>query len=316
MGKSIKYSFAAALVVAFASLLCACGGDEVANSGWTVTEGDGSETEYGSNTTVVTTPGSEGKDVIVTGDAKECVDVEGTCVDLDEAKKTGGQYCGDPDSQADVIVVDGEVVDVICYPPKDDGTDIQEADTDEGGNVDVPQTSSGSVVTFNEKTDEVPIKGDINIDAERTTLYGNGPSKTIIDGKITVSSNNARIRGMTVTGNVEFTGIANNSALSFCRIEGDLNVKANGFTASNCQVFGKVQVTGNGALLMNIGVQGDWDIDPSAECHGCYSFSDESGDLLVQDDEIGDDLTCGGGEGGGAQDAGGPAGGPDAGSSL
>jgi hypothetical protein len=297
--------FKSMVFVGLTILIGACGADETSNSDWSVSEGDGADTEYGSETTVVTTPGSTGKDVIVTGDPDECVDVEGACVDLDEAKKSGGQYCDDPNAQADVIVVDGEVVDVVCYPPKDDGTDIRETDTDEDGNAEVPQTESGTVVTFNEKTDGEPIEGDVTIDAERTTLYGNGPSKTIIDGKITVSSNNSRIRGMTVTGNVEFTTISNNSAISFCRIHGDLNVKSNGFTASNCQVFGKVQVTGNDALLMNIGVQGDWQVSPSTECHGCYSFADDNDDLLVGDDEIGDELTCGGTEGGtgGAGDA-------------
>jgi hypothetical protein len=254
MIKQMRYSLAAVMIVGLAGLVGACGGDEATGTSWTVGEGDGSETEYGSDTTVVTTPGSTGTEVIVTGDPDECVDVEGACVDLDEAKEQGGQYCDNPEAQADVIVVDGEVVDVVCYPPKEDGTDIREADTDEEGNADVPQTASGSVVTFNEKTDGEAIEGDVNIDAERTTLYGNGPSKTIIDGKITVESNHSRIRGMSVTGNVEYGINANNSAISFCRIHGDLNVKSNGFTATNCQVFGKVQVTGNGALLMNIGV--------------------------------------------------------------
>lgn len=274
-------------------LFAGCGADETTHGGWSVEKGDGSQTEYGSDTTTVTTPGASDSNVIVTGDPDQCVDVEETCVDLEQAKEQGGQYCDDPNAQADVIIADGEVVEVICYPPKDDGTDIREADTDEEGNAEVPQTESGSVVTFNQKTDGEPIVGDINIDAERTTLFGNGPDKTIIDGKITVQSNHARIRGMTVSGNVEFGINSNNSAISFCRIQGDLNVKANQFTAANCVVFGKVQITGNGATLVNIGVQGDWQVPGSADCRGCYSFVDENQDFLVQDEEVGEQRICG-----------------------
>lgn len=274
-----------------------CGEDQASHSDWSVEEGDGSATEYGSNTTVVTTPGQTDTSVIVSGDPDQCVEVEDACVDLEEAKsEKGGQYCEDPDAQADVIVVDGEVVDVICYPPKDEGTDIREAETDAEGNAEVPQTNSGSVVTFAEDTDGEAIEGDVIIDAERTTLYGNGPEKTFIDGKIIVRSNNSRIRGMTVTGNIEYEGISNQSALSFCKIHGDLIVKSNGFTATNCQVWGKVTVSGNGATLMNVGVQGAWEVNSDAECHGCYSFDDVDEDYMVVEDEIGEELLCEPGE--------------------
>lgn len=167
-----NYVLVCAATAAIALLSTGCGADETTGGGWSVEEGDGSQTEYGSDTTTVTTPGTVDTNVIVTGDPDQCVDVEGTCVDLEEAKEQGGQYCDDPDAQADVIVADGEVVDVICYPPKDEGTDIREADTDEEGNAEVPQTESGSVVTFNETTDGEAIVGDVNVDAERTTLYG------------------------------------------------------------------------------------------------------------------------------------------------
>lgn len=293
MVKKVRYQVAGVVVVGLVALQFGCGSDQASNSGWSVHEGDGSQTEYGSNTTVVTSPGSSDSSVIITGDPDQCVEIDQTCVDVDQAKKEGGKYCDDPDAQADIIVVDGEVVDVICYPPKDDGTDIREAAQDEEGNTQVPQTESGTVVTFDESTDGEPIEGDIKLDAERTTLYGNGPDKTLIDGKITVESNNSRIRGLTVTGNVEYDENSNDSAISFCRIQGDLDVKSNGFTATNCQVFGKVHVEGNGATLVNIGVQGSWEVNPGADCRGCYSFSDDNDDAVVQQEEIGEDLACG-----------------------
>ncbi|MFP4600668.1 MAG: hypothetical protein ACLFVJ_20600 [Persicimonas sp.] len=284
-------------MVGFIVLLTACGADETSGSEWSVEEGDGSETEYGDETTVVSTPGSTETDVIVSGDPDKCVDIDGECVDLDEAKENGGQYCDDPDAQADIIVVDGEVVDVICYPPKEDGEQIDETERDEDGDAEVPQTGSGRVVTFDEETDGEPIEGDVVIEAERATIYGNGPESTILDGDLTVRSNHARVRGVTIIGDASFDINANNSALSFCKIHGNLDVAANGFSANNCQVFGDVTVSGNDATLTNIGVQGAWEINPSAECNGCYSFADENEDFVVDDDEVGEELTCDAGEG-------------------
>lgn len=297
MKKYAHYVLVVMATVGFSMVAVACGSDDVGGSGWSVEEGSGEETEYGGGTTVISTPDDDGTNVIVTGQPDECVEVEGSCVDLDEAKRDGGHYCDDPDAQADVIVVDGEVVDVVCYPPTDEADDIHETEVDDEGNATVPQTDSGSVVVFDEETDEEPIEGDITLHAERTTLYGNGVDKTIIDGNVTVQSNHSRVRGMTIMGDVSYGDNANNSALSFCRIYGDLTVSSNGFSGSNCKVFGNVTVTGNGAVLTNIGVQGEWNVSPGADCHGCYAFEDENEDHVVDDDEVGEELTCGGGGG-------------------
>src|SRR5690554_1193526 len=279
-------------MMSFASALVACG-DEDVSQGWTIEEGDGAGTGYGSDTVVVATPGDPDSSVIVTGDPDRCVDIGTACIDLDKAKdEHGGHYCDEAGAQADVVVVDGEVVDVICYPPADEGTDIREAETDEDGTVQVPQTESGTVVTFPEETDGEPVVGDIHIDAERTTIFGNGPDRTIIDGNLSVLSNNSRVRGVTVTGEASYGDNSNNSAISFCRIEKSLTVTSNGFSALNCQVFGDVNVSGNGASLTNIGVQGEWMVSDGTVCNGCYSFEDANADFLVQPEEFGDEILC------------------------
>lgn len=292
MRKKMRVELILLVMMSFASALVACG-DEDVSQGWTIEEGDGAGTGYGSDTVVVATPGDPDSSVIVTGDPDRCVDIGADCIDLDKAKDDfGGKYCDEAGSQADVVVVEGEVVDVICYPPADEGTDIREAETDENGTVQVPQTESGSVVTFPAETDGAPIEGDIEIDAERTTIFGNGPDNTIIDGDLKLTSNNSRVRGLAVTGNVEFGENSNNSAISYCRIEDDLKVESNGFKAVNCQVFGDVEVTGNNAILTNIGVQGEWTVADGTVCNGCYSFEDANEDFLVQAGEIGDEIQC------------------------
>lgn len=235
------------------------------------------------------TPGNPDTAVIVTGDPDRCGDIGDACVDLDEAT---GHYCGDEGAQADVVVVDGEVVEVICYPPAEDGSDIRETEVDEGGTTQVPQTESGTIVVFPEETDGQAIVDDMHIEAVRTTIFGNGPDNTIIDGNLSVASNNSRVRGVTITGDASYELNANNSAISFCRIEKSLTVISSGFAALNCQVFGDVNVSGSGATLTNIGVQGEWVVSPGTVCNGCYSFEDANADFLVQADELGDELLC------------------------
>lgn len=291
MTRKVEFGLAVLIIGGFVSLQLGCGSDQASGS-WSVSQGNGGATQYGSNTTVVTSPGQTDTSVIVTGDPTKCVNVDQSCVDVATAKQKGGKYCDDPNAQADVIVIDGEVAQVICYPPKDNGTDIRQTAKDADGNTQVPQTDSGTVVTFDPATDGQPIDGDVKLDAERTTLYGNGPDKTIINGNLTVESNNARVRGMTITGNVEFHDNSNDSAISFCRIQGNLHAKSNGFTATNCQVFGNVKVEGNNATLVNIGVAGTWEVNSNATCAGCYSFDDGNQDNLVQSDEIGDPIDC------------------------
>lgn len=276
-------------IVLFACLaaiaLAGCGDDDAGSV--QVTEAPGEDVGFGEGTVVVS-----GDDTfVVTGDpGGECVEINGDCVQVD-----GGVHCNEDGAQVDVIVVDGEVVDVICYPP-DEPDNVDTVISDGDGNVEIPQNANGSVVTFDEGTDGEPIEGNVRIDSERTALYGNGPGDTIIDGNVTLASNNSRVRGMTIMGNLVYEQNANNSAASFCEVHGNLQVSANGFTATNCVVWGNVDIQGNGATLVNIGVQGDWNPGGDPICDGCYSFDDANEDFVVDDAEIGDDLTCGPGE--------------------
>lgn len=275
---------AAVLALVFAVWVNGCGDDA---PGVTVVEGDGGETDFGDRTRVVVT--DEGT-FVVSGHSDDCVLVGKDCVDLDAA---GGQYCNDPGAQADIIVVDGEVVEVICYPPADEGTPIEEVEPNEDGDIEVPQTDNGAVIVFDEATDGLVIEGDVVLSAERTSLFGNGSEHTTLGGNVTVASNNSRIRGVTVEGNVVYDENSNNSALSFSVIEGNLTVASNGFSGVDSVVFGNVDVSGNNAVLVNMGVGGAWQVTGSDPiCEGCYSIDDADEDFEVDEGENGDPLTC------------------------
>jgi hypothetical protein len=275
-----------------ASVAASCGGDEGTAQEWEVREAPGDETGYGDAEVVVIAPGGTGQSTTyeVNGDGSGCVQVNAdTCVDVAGAR---GRYCGDADAQADIILnADGEVIDVICYPSPAGGTPIKDVVVETDGGVELPQNANGAVLVFDEATDGVPIEGNVDLESERVVVFGNGVDKTIFAGNLHLASNNARVRGVTVQGNLEVAKNSNNNTVSFCKILGNVSAEGNGFTMANCQVFGNLDIKGNGATLLNIGVAGEWK-PGSAACDGCYSFEDANDDDLVQDTELGDPLEC------------------------
>ena len=148
---------------------------------------------------------------------------------------------------------------------------------------------SGAVVTFDESTDGEPIEGDLQVDGERMTLWGNGVDETILDGTLTLASNNSRVRGLTVTGDLVVARNSNNVAISQCRVYGDLIIRGNGAVVMGCEVFGDLRVEGNGSVLAHDGVGGALEQD-RGECYGVYRIDDASGDNVVDAGERGEAL--------------------------
>lgn len=281
------------LVCCLASPILGCGSDEPPAKAWSVREAPGEDVAYEDDTTsVIVVVGRQDSDtLVVDGDpGQDCVLVDQDCVSIEDAK---GKYCGVDGAKADVVVADGEVVEVICYPPPDSGVPIEEVTQSADGSINLPQNANGAVITFDEATDEIPIEGDVALNAERAVLYGNGPDKTIFKGNLTVISNNSRVRGITVEGDLSFAKNANNAKLAFTKVYGDLKVEGNGFSAVNVEVFGDLNIDSNDITVTNIGVQGEWKVPAGAACYGCYSFNDADEDFLVADEEIGDALCPG-----------------------
>ncbi len=224
---------------------------------------------------------------IVTGDTGgECVMVEGQCIDLDQLKE---QECGSADAQADIVMVDGEVVEVICYPPADSGVSIEEVAVDG----EVPQNANGAVITFDPGTDGIPIEGDVRLDAERVALIGNGMDNTIIKGNLILDSNNARVRGVTVEGNVIFDKNSNGASIAFSRIRGNLEINANSVSVLGCHIYGNLDVKGNNEILINNGVSGNLTLSGSVDtCDGNFAFVDGNEDEVIDPVEVGVDLSC------------------------
>ncbi len=221
---------------------------------------------------------SPGSDIPIDGEAPVTVDT------------TGVKFCDDPNAKMDVIVVDGEVVDVICYPPPTDDN-MTRIDPAQQGDTDVPQNANNTVIVFDPATDGQVIEGDINVDGNNVAIYGNGAENTVIEGDLIISGNNARVRGLYIKGNVIMD--LNNIALLFCVVEGNVEIRKNNVTVAATDIYGDLIVLQNNAILVRNRVQGAWEIGGENHyCDGNTAFEDGNGDYLIDPAEEGEALAC------------------------
>jgi hypothetical protein len=280
----------AVVVLCGALAATACGSSStvpVVEEGTLGPGGPADDVGYRPNTDVVVVGGMGY--VVTNGVGEECVQIGDQCMSLGQIKQ---EHCGDADAQADIVMAEGKVIDVICYPPQDSGVSIHEAGKTTEGTVEVPQNANNTVITFDETTNGVAVQGNVDLKSENIALIGNGVDKTIIDGNLHLDSNNAHVRGLTVNGNVTFDKNSNGATLAFCKIKGNLEIKANNMSVIACQVFGNVKVEGNSTVLVEVGVGGEWSVTSALVCEGNYAFADGDGNFDVVPAELGADLTC------------------------
>jgi hypothetical protein len=240
----------------------------------------------------------EGSVTVIGGDPDAPVatgTTEGDCLQITEDTCTpivrDGMYCKTDSGPVDVIVVNGMVQEVVCYEDTT-GDGPTEVVQNGSGGVDVPQQDNGSVITFDPSTDGVPIEGDVRVDGNNVTIYGNGPDKTIITGNLDITGNNARVRGVRVKGNVTID--LNTASFVLSVVEGNLEVSSNNCLVAENDAFGNVQVSGNNTILVGNDVDDQWQIQGSGSiCQSNRSFDDTNGDAIVAETERGaTDLTC------------------------
>lgn len=265
----MKASMLGAWGVAVLALVAGCGD----------TDNSVDDSEYPYDPDKTTIIGGESQDPVETPDGDGCIDVDGACAQPQ-------QDCGD-DGTADVIVDDkGNVVDVICYPTS--GAPVEEIPAE---SVPVEKTQNGSVVVLDAADDGDDIQGDLSVDANNVVIYGESPDVAVIGGDLDISKNNATVRGVRITGNVTLED--NNANLVFCVIEGDLTIVGNNNTVAGCDVWGSVTVVGQNAVLVS-----NYLADPGPfaaqglVCNDNYHVSDTNADGDVDEDEVGEPISC------------------------
>jgi hypothetical protein len=201
-------------------------------------------------------------------------------------------WCDREDGSSEDIRSGGEVLATVCYGPTSGSLAIRvEDENDDGLDLNFPQTRNNEVVVFDEDTNGDPIEGDITIDGLKITIYGNGAENTIIDGNLTVDGNSARIRGITVIGNLVI--LKNNVSVVESVIHGNVEIRKNNALIADSAIYGNVSANSNNNLFVDNDVQGNWEIGGhNGECEENVAFSDEDGDFVIDEDEVGAALAC------------------------
>jgi hypothetical protein len=98
-------------------------------------------------------------------------------------------------------------------------------------------------------------QGDIDFSGSRVTLFGEGVlgGRVILDGSITVSGSDSRIRGAQITG--DLTVPASGTGLSFSRVAGATSASGSDTTMLANALCGTSTLTGSGSIIVgNAGV--------------------------------------------------------------
>ena len=238
-------------------------------------------------------------DTVISGDKEfvvegqlpaDCVKVGAECVAIAQLK---AERCGSADAQADIVLVEGQVVEVICYPPLSDGQPLEQAGISTDGQVEIPQNANGTVITFPPATDGKETDGAVSLQGERMAVIGNGVDQTTIGGNLVVASNNAKIRGLTVKGNLVIEKNANNVSIAFVRVLGNVVIDGNDALVVRADVYGNLHLTGNNGSLRALYIAGQLQVDGGgSECTDLYAFADANEDYTLAPTEVGAALSC------------------------
>lgn len=211
-------------------------------------------------------------------------DEKGACVDL-------GKECA-PTDKVDVVVdKNGQVVDVICYPTGSAPVSSAEEKPPTGRTY-----ANNEVVVLDDKDDGADVEGNVDVDSNNVTIWGNGPEVSVIDGNVTVSKNNGVVRGVRIKGNVTLSG--NNASLLLCVVEGDVTITGNNNVLASCDVYGKVIISGQNDAVVSNRIAGDVSNKGSGLiCSENLVLIDKDGDKVFDPGEAGAALTCEGSKG-------------------
>lgn len=160
---------------------------------------------------------------------------------------------------------DGNIVDVVCYPP---ASEVGTTRTLTGSELD------GDFVVDNKDIivldGEPALTGDLEIDGNNVILWGDDPATSILDGNLAITKNNALVAGITITGDVHVT--FNNAQFTNCVIEGQLILDGNNAKVAGCRIEGNVIINGNNNVLgSNVLLGGVSVVGENTVCRENYS---------------------------------------------
>lgn len=181
--------------------------------------------------------------------------IEGECAEFD------GDLCFDPSEEcgsrgaAEVYVDDeGQVLEVICFPSVDEGN--ANVVVASGGTAEA-EPGNNDILVLEGDADAPAYSGDLDLEPNNVTIWGDDPATSVLDGDLTINGNNTLVSGVTITGDVVIA--FNEARFSNCVIEGDLTITGNGAKVAGCLVRGDVVVVGNNSELTLLEVEGSFE---------------------------------------------------------
>jgi hypothetical protein len=130
-----------------------------------------------------------------------------------------------------------------------------------------PSSSASEVAAALSKSDGVVFfkgglyTGDINLAGSRVTLFGEGAlgGKVELRGNVKVSGSDSRIRGTTITGNLEIP--ASGVGVSFSRVNGSVSVVGSDAKFLQNALCGTESISGSGSVVL-----GNSGVTPMTQC--------------------------------------------------
>ena len=216
----------------------------------------------------------------------DCILMGDNCLHPDRS----GTFCERDGGPYDVVLADGDVVLVVCYPPDANGN--HSVVVNDNGTIMVPQNENNTTITFDMGTDGIPIDADMVIEGNNVAVYGNGVEETVLHGDVVLAGNTVRLRGLTIDGNLTLPN--NDVAAVFVRVTGTVRMSGNNGVLAGSDVFGELTVTSNSVVLVQNRIQGAVDVDGNdGVCIDNGAFVDGNADGIIDVSDIGGDISCG-----------------------
>jgi hypothetical protein len=206
------------------------------------------------------------------------------CINLDDVCVRPQVTCDSDEAAADVLVdKDGTVLYTACYPTS--GVSVESF---EGPVGDLP---NNAVLVIDDADDGVDVMGDVTIDGNNVTVYGNGPDSSVIGGNLNIAMNNSIVRGVRIQGDAVIS--KNGGTLIDCVIEGNLTITGENVNVALCEIWGETTITANNAVLVQNVFAKQPTIDAKVKaCNDDLLFADANQDGVVDPDEIQGEISC------------------------
>lgn len=176
-----------------------------------------------------------------------------------------GTYCQREGAVADLILDGDDIQHVVCMPSRSESVSSSSASgaTARGGARVVSLTEQ--VALASELADDAGATGDV--------LLGLGALHSTVEGSLRIDGPDARLRDLTLIGDLRAEVNSSGLALVDVRVFGDLTLDGNSPALIGCEIMGDVVVGKERGVYADVRVAGQWIAPDPVVCVGCASVT-------------------------------------------